>query len=116
MPWGGVLPLIRNTIQHSATLTPHGQKLLQKALSNARQHIPQLHSEVEGRIRETNVTTYLVYLENRTCGCSHAIAAIYATHQAPIDYMPIYLRRTTYLEMYEQNLPSISLADPPQDV
>ena len=32
--------------------------------------------------------------------------------------MPIYLRRTTctYLEMYEQNLPLISLADLPQYV
>ena len=76
-------------------LTPHGQKLLQKALSNAQQHIPQMRSEVEGRVRETNGTTYLVHLANRTCGCrafqdehsacSHAIAAIYATHQAPID-------------------------------
>jgi len=71
-----------------------------------------------GRIRETNGITYLVHLENRTCGCrsfqaqdspcSHAIAAIYATHQALIDFMPIYLRRATYIE---QNLPPISLAD-----
>jgi len=80
-----------------------------------------MHSLIEGCIRETNETTYLVHLENRTCGChsfqdqdspcSHAIAAIYATHQAPIDFMPIYLRRATYIEMYEQNLPPISLAD-----
>jgi len=75
-----------------------------------------MHSLIEGRIRETNGTTYLVHLENRTCGCrtfqdqdspcSHAIAAIYATHQA-IDFMPIYLRRATYIEMYEQNLPPV---------
>ena len=44
-----------------------------------------MHSEVEGRIRETNGTTYLVHLENRT-SCSHVITAIYATHQAPIDF------------------------------
>ena len=30
--------------------------------------------------------------------------------------MPIYLRHTTYLEMYEQNLPPISLADLQQDM
>ena len=70
-------------------LTPHGQKLLQQALSSARQHIPQMHSLIEGRIRETNGKAYLVHLEHRTCGCrsfqdedspcSHAIAAIYAT-------------------------------------
>jgi len=78
------------------------------------QHIPQIHSQVEGHIRETNGTVYLVHLENRTCRCysfqdgdspcSHGIAAIYTTYQAPIDFMLIYLCRTTYLEMYEQNL------------
>jgi len=82
-----------------------------------------MHSLIEDRIRETNGTTYLIHLENRTCGCrsfqdgnspySHAIAAIYAIHQAPIDFMPIYLHRATYstLGCYKQNLPPISLAD-----
>ena len=33
-------------------LTPHGQKLLQKALHIAQQHMPQIHAPDEGRIRE----------------------------------------------------------------
>ena len=54
-----------------------------------------------------------VWNEQRGCESS---AAIYANHQAPIDFMPIYLRRTTCLEMYQQNLLLISLADLQQDI
>lgn len=102
-------------------LTPHGQKLLQQALQQARQHIPQMRSNIEGRVRENSGITYVINLEQRTCGCrafqdedtpcSHAIAAIYAIHQAPITYMPQHFQRTTYLQMYHQNLPPISLTD-----
>ena len=42
-------------------LTLHGQKLLQQALFNAQQHIPQMHSPDEGRIRKTGGATYLVH-------------------------------------------------------
>ena len=74
-------------------LTPYEQKVLQQALSNARQHIPQMHSQVEGHIGETNATVYLVHPENRACGfrsfqdeyspCSHAIADLPSSYYIP---------------------------------
>ena len=56
---------------------------------------------------------YSLEWTERVCESS---AAICGTHQPPIDFMPIYLRRITYLEMYQPNLPPISLADLQQDI
>ena len=42
-----------------------GSEGISRALSNA-QHTPQIHSQAEGHVRETNRATYLADLTNRT--------------------------------------------------
>ena len=70
--------------------------------------IPQMHSQVEGRIRETGNQGFQD--EDSLCPVIQ-LPTIYATPQALVDFMSIHLRHATCQDMYEQNLPPVSLAD-----
>jgi hypothetical protein len=97
-------------------LTPYGQRLLEESLHYASQNTAHMNSEITTRVtQQRDNQVFLIDLEAEACicrryqnsgvPCGHAIRAIQRKDKAPIDYMPGWHHRTTWIKTYQYNLP-----------
>ena len=107
-------------------LTQHGQNLLLESLQFAEGNQVTMSSlnPISGRVRQPNRRIHIVNVTEKTCTCrryqdnevpcGHAMSIILRLpvgQNAPINYMPEYLYRTSWLEGYRVNLPPVNIEE-----
>ena len=104
-------------------VTPYGSAKFTESNHFAQQNNVRMQSVLEGvgTVTQRDGRAFQVNLEAVTCSCKryrdtllpcgHEITVMHRLRRGPIEYIPTYAKRETWITAYTHNFPSIDLAD-----
>ena len=104
-------------------VTPYGSAKFTESNHFAQQNNVRMQSVLEGvgTVTQRDGQAFQVNLEAATCSCKryqdtlfpcrHEITVMHRLRRAPIEYIPTYAKRETWITAYTHKFPSINLAD-----